>query len=59
MTSDELQSTKNRRDAMQVHIFRAEKRIFEFTADPSGANLPQREEVEWIACKMVKLISDR
>ena len=44
---------------MQVHIFRAEKRTFEFTAALNGANLPQREEVEWIACKMVKLISDR
>ena len=44
---------------MQVHIFRVEKRTFEFTATLSGTNLPQKEEVEWIACKMVKLISDR
>ena len=58
---DERRTTKHqeqeRRDA-STHI-QSREEDFEFTADPSGANLPQREEVEWIACKMVKLISDR
>jgi hypothetical protein len=32
---------------------------FQFATGLGSTNLPQTEEIEWIACKMVKLIRDR
>ena len=39
---------------MQVHIFRGPGRIFGFTAQPSGENLPQKY-APWSAFKTVEL----
>lgn len=39
---------------MQVHIFRGPGRVFGFTADSSGENLPQKY-VPWTALKTVEM----
>ena len=39
---------------MQVHIFRGPGRIFGFTAQPSGENLPQKVG-PWTAFKTIEL----
>lgn len=42
---------------MLVHIFRGPGRVFGFTADPAGANLPARF-APWNAFKSVELLRD-
>lgn len=42
---------------MQVHIFKGPDRVFAFTADPAGANLPPRY-APWTAFKSVELQKD-
>ena len=39
---------------MQVHLFRGPGRVFGFTADPTGANLPAKY-APWTAFKVVEL----
>ena len=40
---------------MQVHIFRGPGRIFGFTADATGGNLPQKY-APWTAFKSIELL---
>jgi hypothetical protein len=42
---------------MQVNIFKGPGRVFAFTADPSGTNLPSRY-APWTAFKTVELQKD-
>ena len=42
---------------MQVHIFRGPGRVFAFTIDPSGTNLPSKY-APWTAFKTVELQKD-
>ena len=42
---------------MQVNIFKGPDRVFAFTADPSGANLPPKY-APWTAFKTVELQED-
>ena len=42
---------------MQVHIFKGPGRVFAFTAEPSGANLPSRY-APWTAFKSVEMQQD-
>lgn len=42
---------------MQVHIFKGPDRVFAFTADPLGANLPPMY-APWTAFKTVELQND-
>lgn len=39
---------------MQIHIFRGPGRVFGFTADASGANLPPKY-APWIAFKSIEM----
>jgi hypothetical protein len=59
MVSDEpaKRQEQEKRDASTPTQCREEN--FQFAADLGSANFPQTEEIEWIACKMVKLIRDR
>jgi hypothetical protein len=41
---------------MQVHIFKGPGRVFGFTTQPSGANLPQKY-APWAAFKAIELRS--
>lgn len=43
---------------MQVHIFRGPGRVFGFTADASGANLPPKY-APWIAFKSIEVQRDQ
>ena len=43
---------------MQVHIFRGPGRIFGFTADSSGENLPQKY-APWTAFKAIEMQRDQ
>jgi hypothetical protein len=40
---------------MQVHIFRGPGRVFGFTAEPSGANLPSKY-APWTAFKVIEML---
>jgi hypothetical protein len=42
---------------MEVHIFRGSGRIFGFTADSTGANLPTKY-APWTAFKTLELLKD-
>ena len=42
---------------MQVHIFRGPERIFAFTTEPSGANLPAKY-APWSVFKVVEVQKD-
>lgn len=43
---------------MQVHLFRGPDRVFGFTADPSGANLPP-QFAPWSLFKTVEMQRDQ